>query len=80
MDIRGSADFARSVAVQTGPRLMFASRITPSVHRQLGLPTVFFEEVETLSEGRGAPAPVGLRPGDLAEVMFTSGTTGTPRA
>ena len=79
LDIRGSADFARSVAAQTGPRLMFASRVTPSAHRQLGLPTVFFEEVETLSESRGAPTPVGLRPGDLAEVMFTSGTSGDPK-
>ena len=79
LDIRGSADFARSVAAQTGPRLMFASRITPSVHRELGLPTIDFEEVETLLQSRGAPMPVELRPGDLAEVMFTSGTTGNPK-
>lgn len=79
LDVRGSPDFARDVATQTDPRLLFASRVTPSAHRQLGLPTVFFEEMETLLQSQGAPKPVEVGPDDLAEVMFTSGTTGNPK-
>ncbi|MCY4085658.1 MAG: AMP-binding protein [Actinomycetia bacterium] len=79
LDVRGSPDFAHDVATQTDPRLLFASRVTPSAYRQLGLPTVFFEEMEKLLQSQGAPTPVELRPDDLAEVMFTSGTTGNPK-
>ena len=79
LDVRSTADFARNIAGQTDPRLMFASRITPSVHRELGIETIDFEEVESLCEGRGEPSPVELEPDGLAEIMFTSGTTGDPK-
>ena len=79
LDVRSTADFARNIAAQTEPRLMFASRITPAVHRELGLETIDFEEVVSLCEGRGEPSPVELEPDGLAEIMFTSGTTGDPK-
>ena len=79
LDVRSTADFARNVAGQTDPRLMFASRITPAAHRELGLETIDFEEVESICESRGQPGPVELEPDDLAEIMFTSGTTGDPK-
>ena len=79
LDVRSTADFARNVAAQTDPRLMFASRITPAAHRELGLETIDFEEVDALCDSRGEPAPVQLEPDGLAEIMFTSGTTGDPK-
>ncbi len=79
LDVRSAEDFARNVAGQTDPRLMFASRFTPAVHRELGVETIDFEEVESLCESRDEPAPVNVSPDDLAEIMFTSGTTGDPK-
>ena len=60
-------------------RLSFVSRVTPSYHGELGVPEIDFEELEALSEAMPAPAPVDMGPDDLAEVMFTSGTTGDPK-
>ena len=79
LDVRSAPDFAHNVAGQTDPRLMFASRFTPAVHRELGLETIDFEEVESLLDSRAAPAPVDVSQDDLAEIMFTSGTTGDPK-
>ena len=79
LDVRSTADFAFNVAEQTEPRLMFASRITPAVHRELGVETIDFEEVDSLCGKGGDPSPVDIEPDGLAEIMFTSGTTGDPK-
>ena len=79
LDLRCPADFAENVASQTRPKLAFVSRLTPDSHEGLGVPEVYFEELEGLVAGLPQPESVDLAPDDLAEIMFTSGTTGNPK-
>ena len=79
LDLRCSTEFAENVASQTAPKLSFISRVTPDAHLALGVPEVSFEELEGLLSGLPAPEQVEVGPEDLAEVMFTSGTTGDPK-
>ena len=79
LDLRCSADFARQVASRTRPKVSFVSRVTPQVHAEMGLPEVTFEEIAALTDGLPEPEGVEIEAGDLAEVMFTSGTTGDPK-
>ena len=79
LDLRSSSDFVQRVAPKTRPKMAFVSRLTPEFHEELGLPEVRLEELEEQGEGLPAPEPVDVTPDDLAEVMFTSGTTGDPK-
>ena len=79
LDVRSPRDFVERVASKVEAKLSFVSRVTPSYHGELGVPEIDFEELEGLIEGLPAPAAVDIAPDDLAEVMFTSGTTGDPK-
>jgi long-chain acyl-CoA synthetase len=68
----------QNVASRTQPKLAFTSRVTPS-HEDLSAPEVRIEELEELTEGLSSPKPVDVTAEDLAEIMFTSGTTGNPK-
>ena len=79
IDLRSPREFVENVASRVDARLSFVSRVTPGYHRELGVPEIDFEDLEALSEDMPAPTPVDIGPDDLAEVMFTSGTTGDPK-
>ena len=80
LDVRCPADFVDKVAAQTEPKLAFVSRIaTPEFRSSLNVPEVYFEELEREIEDLPEPDLVEVGPGDLAEIMFTSGTTGDPK-
>lgn len=80
LDTRGSAEFVRKVVDQTLPKLAFLSSGPTEGLDGLGVPVVKLGELETLLDGVDpAPEPVPLAPDDIAEVMFTSGTTGDPK-
>ena len=64
---------------RTRPAAAFVSRLTPDSHEALGVPEVYFEDMERQTHDLPQPRPVELAAGDLAEVMFTSGTTGNPK-
>ena len=79
LDIRHTVEFGRKVAGITGARLILASRQTEAVALQLGLPVLFIESLPDLArlvEPLDA-APIGVD--TLAEIVFTSGTTGEPK-
>lgn len=79
IDLRSTLDFAKNVAERTDSKLVFVSRVTPSGWNGLGLSGIDLENLDQLLED--LPPLDGPSPGsdDLAEVMFTSGTTGEPK-
>jgi long-chain acyl-CoA synthetase len=79
LDVRHTEDFGRKIVSQTEARLVIASRQTEASARQLGLPVLF---VETLADQARHAEPVDVAPvtrDSLAEIVFTSGTTGEPK-
>ena len=79
LDVRHTEDFAAKVAAQTGARLVLASRQTEKQARSLGLPIVFIETLPDRARHVEPMTPAGVAADDLAEIVFTSGTTGDPK-
>ena len=79
LDVRSAPDFVAQVLERTGPRLAFTSRFTSqSVNGDI--PSVHLEELDQAVAGLSPdPAELTVEPDDLAEIMFTSGTTGEPK-
>ena len=79
LDVRSAPDFVSRVVQQTEPRLAFISGRNQQ-SAPAGLLSVGLEELDQLVAGYSSePAPATVEPGDLAEIMFTSGTTGDPK-
>ena len=79
LDLRSAPDYVMRVVSRTEPKLAFTSRFTPKEGVTLGVPEMAFEELEAAIAGLPAPADVEISANDLAEIMFTSGTTGDPK-
>ena len=72
-------DYVERVLSRITPKLAFTSRLTPKGDLDLGVPEITFEELESAIVDLPEPHPVVIEPQDLAEIMFTSGTTGDPK-
>ena len=79
LDLRSAPDYVARVVSRTDPKLAFTSRFTPKGDVDLRIPEVAFEELEAAIAGLPQPEHVDIKPEDLAEIMFTSGTTGDPK-
>ena len=79
LDLRSAPDYVERVVARVTPKLAFTSRFTPKGGLNLDVPEITFEELETAIQGLPDPDPVAIEPSDLAEIMFTSGTTGDPK-
>ena len=79
LDLRSAPDYVSRVISRTEPKLAFTSRFTPKGDDVLGVPEITFEELELAIADLPTPDPVSIQPDDLAEIMFTSGTTGDPK-
>ncbi len=79
LDVRSAPDYVSRVLLKTEPKLAFTSRLTPRCELDLVMPEVAFEDLEAAISGLHAPEDVNIGPYDLAEIMFTSGTTGDPK-
>ena len=79
LDLRSAPDYVERVISRTEPKIAFTSRLTPKGEVELGIPEITFEELEPAIDGLPAPEPVVFESNDLAEIMFTSGTTGDPK-
>jgi long-chain acyl-CoA synthetase len=77
MDDAASPDFAIRVFQQVQARLLVCSRD----HAQQGVPTLFFEEMQTSLQSRSSDAldPEKISPEDPLQIVFTSGTTAEPK-
>ena len=79
LDLRSAPDYVERVISRITPKLAFTSRFTPKGDVNLALPEITFEELESEIQDLPEPDPVEIEPDDLAEIMFTSGTTGDPK-
>ena len=79
LDLRSAPDYVERVVSKTTPKLAFTSRFTPRGEVELGVPEIAFEDLEAAIAGLPEPEDVPIGPHDLAEIMFTSGTTGDPK-
>jgi long-chain acyl-CoA synthetase len=77
LDVRSSREFVERVISQTEPAIAFAGKAQADVLRELEIPTHVLESMNLPLNGKVIPEPVGAD--DLAEVIFTSGTTGDPK-
>jgi long-chain acyl-CoA synthetase len=79
LDVRHTVEFGRKIVEQTNPKVVLASRQTEASARALGLPLILIETLPDLAR-RAAPLPAAeIGPDALAEIVFTSGTTGEPK-
>ena len=79
LDLRSAPDYVERVISRITPKLAFTSRFTPKGDVDLGLPEITFEQLENEIHDLPEPQHVEIEPDDLAEIMFTSGTTGDPK-
>jgi len=77
LDVRSSRDFVERVVSQTEPVLAFAGKAQAEVLRELEVPTHVLETMNLPINGKVAAEPITAD--DLAEIIFTSGTTGDPK-
>ena len=79
MDLRVSDEFVDRVVGQTDPVLSIVSGITPPAHTDLSAESIYLEELETDLAELDSQAGTPDESIELAEIMFTSGTTGDPK-
>jgi long-chain acyl-CoA synthetase len=79
LDVRHTVEFGQKIVAQTDAKLVVASRQTEASARQLGLPIVFVESIPDLARRSAPLPPAAVTPDTLAEIVFTSGTTGEPK-
>lgn len=78
IDPRSTPEFARGVLSQVEARLVFRSRYRPAP--DLPVPTCFVEDMDAILTERLPPPPDHpVAPETVAEIVYTSGTTGTPK-
>jgi long-chain acyl-CoA synthetase len=79
LDVRHTVDFGRKIVGQTDAKLVIAGRQTEASARELGLPIVFVESLPDAARRAQPVDPAQVKSDTLAEIVFTSGTTGEPK-
>jgi long-chain acyl-CoA synthetase len=79
VDVRSTDAFVAKVAAQTRPKLVLASLPTAKVASRLELPVITVESLVDRAANAGPMDQPRIDPDALAEVVFTSGTTGEPK-
>jgi long-chain acyl-CoA synthetase len=79
LDVNSTAEFAAKIAQRTRASAVLVTAQTLERAATLGLPLHEMELLPDRARTRDPLPKADIRPDDLAEVMFTSGTTGEPK-
>lgn len=79
MDDGASVDFALRVCEQVRSRLLLASREHLGQIQGLGLAVLALEDLRTLPPTDRVGPETAVSPGDILQIVFTSGTTADPK-
>ncbi|MEK7861974.1 MAG: AMP-binding protein, partial [Chloroflexota bacterium] len=79
LDVNSTAEFVAKIAQRTRASAVLVTAQTKERARTLGIPFHEMEQLPDLARGREPLPKPDVGPDDLAEVMFTSGTTGEPK-
>lgn len=80
LDVRSAPDYVDRIIRRSDPKLAFSSQSTPGDPSHHGVPTISLEELEAvLAEQEPVLDEPTIEGREVAEVMFTSGTTGDPK-
>jgi long-chain acyl-CoA synthetase len=79
LDVRHTVDFGRKIVAQTEAKLVIASRQTEALAQELGLPILFVESLPDAARRSESIPAAAVSKDTLAEIVFTSGTTGEPK-
>ncbi len=79
LDVRSLPELAATVAERTSAKLVLASEQTVAQALSLHLPVLLIEQLPDRARSLEPMPPVDAAPDDLAEIVFTSGTTGDPK-
>jgi long-chain acyl-CoA synthetase len=79
LDVRHTVDFGRKIVAQTEAKVVVASRQTESSATELGLPIIWLESLPDAARRADPLPPAPVTRDTLAEIVFTSGTTGEPK-
>ncbi len=76
LDLKSASDFALRVQQQVSAKLLLSSDAQP----QLAVPRVSLNDLEAVVQRHSdKPYPRTVKPDDLVEIVFTSGTTAEPK-
>ncbi|MBN9389263.1 MAG: AMP-binding protein [Chloroflexi bacterium] len=78
LDVRVNKDFVHNIVRQTEPVLAFLSETNLAEWSET-IPAHNLKFLETVEGEADFPTNPTISPGDIAEIMFTSGTTGDPK-
>jgi len=79
LDVNSPADFVAKIAQRTRATAALVTMQTKERAATLGIPLYEMEQLPDKARGREPLPKLDVGPKDLAEVMFTSGTTGEPK-
>ena len=79
LDVNSLADFAQKIVERTRASAAIVSAQTRDRALTLGIPLHAMEQLPDLARGGAPLAAADLSGDDLAEIVFTSGTTGDPK-
>jgi len=80
LDVRSAPDFVGRIVEKTEPKIAFVSRQTSQGLASTGLPALPIEDLEEILEAMASSeGDPSIEADDIAELMYTSGTTGEPK-
>lgn len=79
IDVRTKKETVEKFVRLTKPRLGFTSKYLPNPFEGFGFKTFFLEDLVDQIKSLPRAKPCRVKPEDIAEIVFTSGTTGVPK-